>query len=189
MGRGRDNREALVAAAAGLFWRKGFAATSLADIAGASGVPVGNIYYYFKSKSDFALAVADVFVAETEAMLDEIARSAADPAARLKALVARLSRAAPGRVAHGCPIALCVRDFRVPAPQASERAAEAFSLLVGFVARETGRQGRRPSLALSTGRAAIAEWQGGIALAHALRDASVLAESFRRMERLLAAGG
>ena len=32
---------------------------------------------------------------------------------------------------------------------------------------------------------AIAEWQGGIALAHALGDAAILSESFRRMEHLL----
>lgn len=108
-----------------------------------------------------------------------------DPRRRLVAMVARLSRTLRSRVAHGCPIALCVRDFRNEAPQAADRAAEAFGLLIAFMAHELGSAGLRPSAALTQARAALAEWQGGIMLAHALKDASILSESFRRMERLL----
>ncbi|TYR31376.1 TetR/AcrR family transcriptional regulator [Mesorhizobium microcysteis] len=184
--KGYANREAITAAAAGLFWREGYASTTLADVAIAANVPPGNLFYYFRTKADLARAVADVFVAETEAMLEATGADEGEPRRRLAALVARLSRSAPGRVAHGCLIALCVRDFRRDAPEASDRAAEAFAMLVGFMARELGRAGQRPSLALSRARAALAEWQGGIMLAHALKDASILSESFRRMERTLA---
>ncbi len=185
MKRGRKRLDALSAAAATLFWERGFAPTSLADIAAASGVPLGNIYYYFKTKADFALAVADVFVAETDSMLREIETEEHEPRRRLAALVARLSRSLKSRVAHGCPIALCIRDFRLEAPAASDRAAEAFNLLIGFMARELGRTGLRPARALLLARNAVAEWQGGMMLAHALKDATVLSESFRRMEQLL----
>ncbi len=185
--KGDTNREAIAAAAASLFWREGYAATTLAGIAAAADVPPGNLFYYFRTKADIARAVADVFCAETEAMLQATATDDAEPRRRLAALVSRLSRTAPSRVAHGCPIALCVRDFRSDAPQASDRAAESFTMLIGFMARELGRTGQRPSLALAQARAALAEWQGGIMLAHALKDATVLAESFRRMERLLGA--
>lgn len=184
--KGKANREAIVAAAAGLFWQNGFASTSLADVASHAGIPPGNLFYYFRTKADLARAVADVFVVETQAMLDETEAEEADPRKRLAALVARLARSHKSRVAHGCPIALCVRDFRPSAPDASERAAESFVLLIGFMARELGRSGLRPSLALAQARAALAEWQGGMMLAHAMKDATVLAESFRRLERLLA---
>lgn len=184
--RGADKREALAAAAAELFWQKGFSSTSLADIAEISGVPLGNLHYYFRSKAHLALAVAEVFVRETEAMLAGIEAEEAEPRRRLAALVARLSRSLRSRVAHGCPIALCVRDFRPEAPAASARAAEAFTLLSAFIARELGRTGLRPSQTLAVARAALAEWQGGMMLAHALEDAAVLSESFRRMEQLLA---
>lgn len=185
--KGDAHREAIAAAAASLFWREGYAATTLAGIAVAANVPPGNLFYYFRTKADIARAVADVFCAETEAMLEATGDEEAEPRRRLSSLVARLSRSAPSRVAHGCPIALCVRDFRTDAPEASERAAESFAMLIGFIARELGRTGLRPSLALAQARAAIAEWQGGIMLAHALKDAAVLSESFRRMERLLGA--
>lgn len=185
MKRGQHKRAALTASAAELFWQKGYSATSIADIAAASNVPLGNIYYYFRSKSDFANAVSDVFVDETQAMLAGIETEEPDPRRRLALLVARLSRSMKSRVAYGCPIALCVRDFRRDAPGAAERAGEAFTLLIGFAARELGRTGIRPSISLSTARAAVAEWQGGMMLAHALKDATILAESFRRMENTL----
>lgn len=184
--KGKANREAIVAAAASLFWQNGFASTSLADVGSDAGVPAGNLFYYFRTKADLAQAVADVFVMETHAMLEEIAAEETDPRKRLVALVARLSRSQRSRVAYGCPIALCVRDFRITAPQAAERAAESFTILIAFMARELGRAGLRPSLALAQARAALAEWQGGMMLAHAMKDATVLAESFRRLERLLA---
>lgn len=184
--KGKANRDSIVAAAAELFWREGYASTSLVQIAKAARVPPGNLFYYFRTKAELAQAVADIFVAETQAMLHATEEEEADPRRRLALLVSRLSRSLRSRVAHGCPIALCVRDFRIDAPQASARAAEAFLLLVGFTARELGRTGLRPSLALIQARAALAEWQGSIMLAHALKDAAILSEGFRRMEKLLA---
>ncbi|MBZ0161650.1 MAG: TetR/AcrR family transcriptional regulator [Notoacmeibacter sp.] len=186
---GKDKRDALAAAAAELFWTRGYAATSIAEIAAHAQVPAGNVYYYFKTKGDLAMAVADIFVGETEAMIGGIGAEHNEPRRRLQALAERLSRSLRSRVEHGCPIALCVRDFRRGEPAASKRAAESFALLTGFIARELGRTGLRPALALGQARAAIAEWQGGIALAHALQDATVLAESFRRMEQVMTGPG
>ena len=55
MARKSDKRERLLDAAAESFWVDGYAATSLADIAERSQVPVGNIYYYFKTKAAIAI--------------------------------------------------------------------------------------------------------------------------------------
>jgi AcrR family transcriptional regulator len=189
MSRGSRKRDALVAAAAELFWKQGYAATSIADIAEFSGVPVGNVYYYFQSKSALALAVSDVFVSETETMLEEVRSEFSGPRERLSMLVSRLARSLRSRVDHGCPIALCIRDFRHEAPEASNRAAEAFTLLIAFMAAELGRAGMRPALSLGIARGALAEWQGGMTLAHALGDAAALSESFRRMEQHLVSAG
>lgn len=185
MVRRNDKRDVLVATAAGLFWRQGFAMTSLAQIAAESGIPLGNIYYYFKTKAELARGVADIFVTETENMLTEIVETDQDPRRRLQSLIEKLAHSLKSRVDNGCPIALGIRDFRHESPEAAERAAEVFSLLIGFIGRELGRTGLRPSTALGTARNAVAEWQGGIMLAHGLKDPTVLAESFRRMERLL----
>jgi AcrR family transcriptional regulator len=185
MAKQNEKRDVLIATAAGLFWRQGYTVTSLADIATHSGVPLGNIYYYFKSKAELARGVADIFVTETEGMLAEITEAHQNPRTRLQLLIEKLAQSLKSRVEHGCPIALGIRDFRHESPEAANRAAEAFSLLIGFIGRELGRSGIRPTTALGIARNALTEWQGGIMLAHGLRDPTVLAESFRRMERLL----
>ncbi len=38
-------------------YRQGATATTLADIAQAADVPLGNVYYYFKTKDDLIRAV------------------------------------------------------------------------------------------------------------------------------------
>src|SRR5436190_1322862 len=50
-------RERLVTAAQELVYRQGVARTTLAHIAEAADVPVGNVYYYFKTKDDIVGAV------------------------------------------------------------------------------------------------------------------------------------
>jgi Transcriptional regulator len=175
----------IVAAAAGLFWSRGYAGTSLADIAEAAGVPSGNMFYYFRTKAEIARAVADVFVEETAGLVAEAQTAEAEPERRVRYLIERLARSNRTRMEKGCPIALAVRDFRAPAPDASARAAESFERLIAFLAQEFGRAGLKPSQALSQARALIAEWQGGIALAHAFGDMTVLSESFRRAGELV----
>ncbi len=183
--KGVRNREALVSSAARLFWQRGFHGSSLADIAKAADIPVGNLYYYFKTKSDVAYAVASGFAEDTQDMLDDIAAASPDPHRRLSLLAQRLVISQKARLTHGCPVAAAVREFRADAPAASAKAGEVFTLIAGFISAESGRTGLRPAMALVAGRAAVVEWQGGIVLGHALSDASAIAESGRRLSRIL----
>src|SRR5688500_15790116 len=57
--RGRDKRQRLVETAVELSYKQGFKNTSLADIARESGVPLGNVYFYFKTKD----SIGDALVA------------------------------------------------------------------------------------------------------------------------------
>ena len=183
--KGDAKRETIEAAAASLFWDRGYAATSIADVAGAADVPTGNMFYYFKTKADLALAVADVFVSETESLIEEAELAAPDPRQRIRFLLQRLGQSNRSRVDRGCPISAAVKDFRSPAPKASARAAESFERLIAFMAREMQKTGLRPSLAMARARAIVIEWQGGIALAHAFSDMTILSESLRRAEQTL----
>ena len=49
-------RERLVTSAREAIHHQGVEATTLADIAQAADVPVGNVYYYFKTKDDLVVA-------------------------------------------------------------------------------------------------------------------------------------
>ncbi|MDP6931179.1 MAG: helix-turn-helix domain-containing protein, partial [Planctomycetota bacterium] len=50
--RTKDKEERILQAAVRLFGRKGYHASSIADIADEAGVAAGTIYLYFKRKED-----------------------------------------------------------------------------------------------------------------------------------------
>src|ERR1700683_2784368 len=79
-------RERLVVAARQLFHQQGVEMTTLADIAHVADVPVGNIYYYFKTKDDLVGSVIDAYSVDLRARLSLLDRHRT-PKARLKALV------------------------------------------------------------------------------------------------------
>src|SRR5260370_21059166 len=54
-----DKRSRLIQTAAKLAHRQGFRKTTLADIAGEAQVPLGNVYYYFKTKDELGAAVVE----------------------------------------------------------------------------------------------------------------------------------
>jgi AcrR family transcriptional regulator len=55
----QDKKHKLVLAAKNLIHKKGFGETTLADIAHEADVPLGNVYYYFKTKEAIGLAVIE----------------------------------------------------------------------------------------------------------------------------------
>jgi TetR/AcrR family transcriptional repressor of nem operon len=96
----------LVEAGLELLHRRGFSATSVADIAEQAGAPKGSFYNHFKSKDDFGGAVLDHYFADVRAALAETLQSGREPAlARLRDYFVRLRRyVAQDNYARGCLI-------------------------------------------------------------------------------------
>jgi AcrR family transcriptional regulator len=82
-----NRRQALIMAAAGLFRRKGFAATSTRDIAQAVGMHSGSPFYHFKSKDALLYAVME------EGMHSAIARQTQTLQAVAESNTANVARA------------------------------------------------------------------------------------------------
>lgn len=184
--RSKRNRNRLVNAAAELFWRCGYDGTSLADIAAEAGVPIGNVYYYFRSKAALADAVAGLMDSETRAALSGINAAHPEPAQRLAALLALFSSSNAARTERGCPIARASRDFRDDAPLAAERAGRIFRRIGDWLAEQL--QARlSPEEAHGRARQWLMIWQGAITLAHAGNDQSVLDEAMADLSRRVAA--
>ena len=77
--------------------------TTLAEVANAADVPVGNVYYYFKTKDDLVQAVIAAHADEIEATLAalEQAPDAEGAAEGIRADADRSARASSPR--YGCP--------------------------------------------------------------------------------------
>lgn len=69
-GRRARDREVLEAAI-NLFWEKGYAATSVQDVADALGMLKGSLYYYIASKEDLLKKIFEDSHAEVSAIADE----------------------------------------------------------------------------------------------------------------------
>ncbi len=103
MPRKTDKRIRLIEAAKVLIHQQGFNLTTLADIAQEADVPLGNVYYYFKTKEAIGEAVIEKRAAEYAEMLsrlDEIQ----DPASRLRAFVDTNVEELELIARYGCPI-------------------------------------------------------------------------------------
>ena len=86
-----NRRHELLSAAAQLFRRKGFAATTTRDIAAAAGMQSGSPFYHFKSKDALLFAVMEqgmhTALANQQAALGVPGYAALPPAQQLRALV------------------------------------------------------------------------------------------------------
>ncbi len=82
-----NRRQELLNAAARLFRRKGFDATTTRDIAAAVGMHAGSPFYHFKSKSALLYAVMEEGMRAALARQAQVLQPGADPAASLRQLV------------------------------------------------------------------------------------------------------
>ena len=84
--RREETRRELVAAAARVFAARGFAATTMEEIAAEAGYSVGAIYWHFKGKDDLFLAVYEQRVASrAREVIEVMSDSERDPAERARA--------------------------------------------------------------------------------------------------------
>jgi AcrR family transcriptional regulator len=84
-----DNRLPLVLdAAARLFRERGYAVTSMRDIAADSGMLAGSLYYHFASKEDLLVAVYAEGVKRISVAVEEAQSAASDPWERLERVCA-----------------------------------------------------------------------------------------------------
>lgn len=103
MPRKTDKRERLIEAAKLLIHQQGFNLTTLADIAQEADVPLGNVYYYFKTKEAIGIAVIEKRALEWSERLAHWSEIA-DPLARLMTLVRYSLENIELTARFGCPV-------------------------------------------------------------------------------------
>jgi len=168
MPRKTDKRVRLIEAAKILIHQQGFNLTTLADIAQEADVPLGNVYYYFKTKEAIGEAVIEkrsAEIAEFLARLDEMN----DPRARLAALLQQNSEELELTARFGCPVGGLCQEL---GKQGGALADQAAKLLHDFLSwseaqfRALGQGEKSSDLALNL----ISAIQGMYLLTHTFKD-------------------
>ena len=176
-------RERLVAAACRVLHEQGVERTTLADIALAADVPVGNVYYYFKTKDQLVEAAINAHGNDLRAMLSALDRRRT-PQARLKGLIGALVEQRDLAASYGCPFGTlaCELDKR---PDGLDRtAADVLGILADWAEQQFrsmgfGDQAEARDLAI----ALIASYQGISLLTNTFRDPELMVREGRRLER------
>jgi TetR/AcrR family transcriptional repressor of nem operon len=173
-------RERLIAGARHVLHEQGVETTTLADIADAADVPVGNVYYYFKTKDELVAAAIDAHARDIQTSLASLDRHRT-PKARLKAFVRLLVDQRELTARYGCPQGTLCSELDKRDDGLASASAELIRLPIEWSEREFRAMGRRDARDLAI--ALIAAYQGIALLTNTLRDPELMTREGRRLER------
>jgi TetR/AcrR family transcriptional regulator, transcriptional repressor for nem operon len=181
--RGTDKRRRLTSAAARVLHEQGVERTTIADIAAAAEVPVGNVYYYFKTKDELVQAALSEHTNHLSELTTRLGQLP-DPLQRLKGLITTWVDQRDLAARFGCPTGtLAVElDKRADGTLDAEAAGVIRQLLDWL--EEQFRQLGQPDpadLAITL----LAGYQGMSLLANALRDPGIMTREGARLTRWL----
>jgi TetR/AcrR family transcriptional regulator, transcriptional repressor for nem operon len=162
-----NKRERLVQAAADLSYARGLGKVSLADIASRADVPLGNVYYYFKTKAAIGQAVVGLRCDEFR-ILREAWEQEPSPQGRLKAFVRMTVDNRKALARAGCPVGSLCAELGKEQGMLSKEVALPFRQLLGWL------EGQFEALGQKKDRKALA-----IHLLSSLQGVSLLANCFR----------
>ena len=130
-------RSRLVDAAMRLFWEKGFASTSVADVLKAAGANSGSRYHFFPGKQDLLLAVLDRYRDGIhEQLLNPAWQGIDDPIEKVFALLARYRQGiVETECTYGCPIGSLALEIHEPDPPVRAALAANFDAWTGAASR------------------------------------------------------
>jgi len=175
-----DKRTRIVDTAARLVHEHGFGNTTLADIARESDVPLGNIYYYFKSKE----AIGDALVekrAGAHALMFDAWEAELEPRARIEAFIQATIESRDVVARSGCPIGTLCGELHKDGGPLAERAATLFGGLLTWLEaqfKSMGKGGESRELAFQL----LSAVQGASLLANTFHDTRALTRECNRLK-------
>src|SRR6266478_2785694 len=97
-----SKRDRLIEAAKIMFYQQGVTGTTLADIAQRAQIPLGNVYYHFRTKEALVEAVIQAHLQELQSLFAQLDRQP-DPLQRLLGLLVAERESEHALARYGCP--------------------------------------------------------------------------------------
>src|ERR1051326_6143282 len=110
-----STREKLINSARFLFWERGYAGTSMADLLAHAGVNSGSFYHFFESKEALLRAVLEAYIhALRPVIVNPAFAKTSDPLDRIFAILAGYpERILQTRCHDGCPLGRLENPFTI----------------------------------------------------------------------------
>ena len=176
-----DNRTRLLHAAEKTTYRYGFGSTAIADIAKKARVPLGNVYYYFKTKDEIGDAIVQLRVTRFKELLRELDK-ADSPAERLCGFVQIKIKNREGLARSGCPVGTLCSELQKHGGAIAKRSRVLFAEALAWMEEQFKALGKGAD---SRGLAVhlLSATQGVSLLAHTFHDPGLIEmEAARLME-------
>jgi AcrR family transcriptional regulator len=174
-----DKRRRLVNAATKLVYEQGFNRTTLAHIASEAEVPLGNVYYYFKSKEALGEALVEQRLASDRAVRAQWDERP-DPKDRLEAFVQMTIDNRTDLARSGCPIGSLCSELHKQGGPLPEQASRPFAEWLAWLEqqfRALGHGRKSPGHAVHV----LSVLQGATVLSHSFDTPSCIEAEARRL--------
>jgi len=176
----QNKRERLIDSAATLFHHNGMNITSLADIAKHADIPIGNVYYYFKTKEELALAAVAKRKEQFTAAYKLLDEGFDDPRQRLTEALGYFDKVREEYSKYGCPVGRIIEDARVEKDVVAKTAAQIFIDFVDWAERQFKKLGHT-DMARSYAISLMSGIQGATVMAKALSSPQVISDEIKRL--------
>lgn len=181
-------RERLINSARYLFWERGYAGTSMADLLAHAQVNSGSFYHFFESKEALLRAVLEEYLEMLRpVVIDPAFASTRDPVAQIFAVLAGYrERILMTECQYGCPLGRLALEIDPENRPAHKLIAENFQGWIAAI-RECVEQ-LKPRLPKNTDLDALAAYvlitmEGGVMLARSYRSVEPFDNAVRQLKQ------
>ncbi len=180
-----DNRTRLLQAAEKVTYRHGFGNTALADIAEEARVPLGNVYYYFKTKDQIGNAIVELRVSRFRRLLQELDK-ADSPKERLCGFVQIKINNRETLARSGCPVGTLCSELHKHGGAVAKKSTVLFAEALAWMEAQFKALGRGDD---SRGLAVhlLSATQGVSVLAHTFHDPGMIEMEAARLKQWIRA--
>lgn len=175
-----DKRGRLIQAALNLAYQHGFRQTSLADIAKEAKVPLGNVYYYFKTKEEIGEAVVETHLAQIR-LLQQKLNTMSSAGERLCSFVQMTFENRKMLARSGCPIGSLCTELHKEGGTLARQSTALFTELLSYLTaqfRALDKRADAQGLAVHL----LAALEGIAVIAHSLHDPEVATMEAERLQ-------
>jgi TetR/AcrR family transcriptional regulator, transcriptional repressor for nem operon len=180
-----DTRDRLLQAAVKISYEYGFGGAALADIADEAQVPLGNIYYYFKTKDEIGQAIVELRLSRFKKLLQELEK-AASPKERLCGFVQLKVKNREGLARGGCPVGTLCSELQKHGGAAARKSSALFAEALTWMESQFKAMGKGAD---SRGLAVhlLSATQGVSILAHTFHDPAMITSEAARLQEWIRA--
>ena len=175
-----SKRTRLLQAANKLVHQQGFNQTTLADIAQEAEVPLGNVYYYYKTKEDIGQALIEHRANFYGALLASWEKSP-DPKKRILALIEEVESQRDVLACSGCPIGSLCQELHKDGGPLADKSASLLAAILTWLEQQfrlLGKGAESADLALQL----LSALQGASLITHTFHQPDLIVRETTRLK-------